>query len=140
MTKSKTEENKGQSFSTDDFFINEQGEYIFDPRKIGDAHNWNQERTQKALLAGISPIFIDNTNTQKWEAKPYVQMALKQNYKVEILEPETAWKKDPEELSKKNKHGVPKEAIIRMLQRWEDDFTVENILKSRPPQRNKGKR
>ena len=64
-------------------------------------------------------------------------MAVKHNYKVIILEPDTPWKKDAEELSKRNKHGVPKEAILRMLARWEDDFTVENILKSQPPKKKK---
>ena len=137
LSKQKSEELQGISYSTDDFFIDEKsGKYIFNPKKISQAHTWNQERTKNSMEKGEKCIIIDNTNTMKWEAKPYVELAVKYGYKVEILEPDTPWKKDADELVKKNKHNVPKEAILRMLERWEDDFTVEGILKSKPPKRN----
>uniref|UniRef100_A0A8C9YUW6 NEDD4 binding protein 2-like 2 n=1 Tax=Sander lucioperca TaxID=283035 RepID=A0A8C9YUW6_SANLU len=47
---------------------------------------------------GRSPIIIDNTNTQAWEMKPYVKMALERGYKVDFCEPDTSWKFDPYEL------------------------------------------
>ena len=38
-----------------------------------------------------------------------------------------------EKLSSLNKHGVPKEAIERMLQRYEPNITVDKILDSKSP-------
>ncbi|KAG2382045.1 hypothetical protein C9374_005837 [Naegleria lovaniensis] len=129
---------KEHIFSTDDFFIDPQsGKYNFDPTKLGKAHHWNQTRAQNAMQKGTTPIIIDNTNTQKWEAKPYVMFAKQYSYEVKVLEPQTPWAKNAVELAKRNQHGVPVEAIQRMLDRWETDFTVENILRSNPPARKK---
>ena len=83
--------------------------------------------------SGISPIVIDNTNTQKWEAKPYVQMAQSHGYTVKVMEPTTPWAKNAQELTQRNQHGVPLHVIRLMLQRWETDFTVEAILASQKP-------
>eukprot|EP01091_Cochliopodium_minus_P009193 TRINITY_DN2202_c0_g1_i1.p1 TRINITY_DN2202_c0_g1~~TRINITY_DN2202_c0_g1_i1.p1 ORF type:complete len:178 (+),score=45.09 TRINITY_DN2202_c0_g1_i1:187-720(+) len=136
LSKELNEKLSGVTYSTDDFFIDENsGKYIFNPKKITQAHQWNQERTKKAMENGITPILVDNTNTMKWEAKPYVEFSVQFNYKVEFVETNTSWRKDPEELAKRNKHNVPKEAILKMLERWEEDFTVENVLKSKPPKR-----
>ncbi|KAL9652653.1 hypothetical protein ABK040_003956 [Willaertia magna] len=132
--------NEDYILSTDDYFINkETNKYIFNPTKLGDAHQWNQNRCKKAMERNQQIIIIDNTNTQKWEAKPYVQMAKQFNYKIIIKEPETEWKFNAEELAKRNKHGVPLESIKRMISRWEKDFNVEAILQSKPPSFNKKK-
>jgi NEDD4-binding protein 2 len=50
----------GAIFSTDDFFA-QSGTYRFNPKLLGNAHQWNFERTQAALLANRSPIIIDNS-------------------------------------------------------------------------------
>ncbi|NXK52875.1 N42L2 protein, partial [Chauna torquata] len=52
---------------------------------------------KQAMELGKSPIIIDNTNTQAWEMKPYVEVALEKGYRVEFHEPDTWWKFDPEE-------------------------------------------
>lgn len=131
----------GVVFSTDDYFIDKKtGEYKFDPTLLGKAHSWNQRRAAEAMEKGISPVIIDNTNTQRWEAKPYVETGLKHGYEIVVREPQTPWAKNAEELAKKNKHNVPIESIRAMLARWEDDFSVEAILKSKPPKRRRGGR
>ncbi|EFC43196.1 predicted protein [Naegleria gruberi] len=127
---------KDHIFSTDDYFVDPQtGNYNFDATQLGKAHQWNQKRASDAMKNGTTPIIIDNTNTQKWEAKPYVVAAKANSYVVEITEPTTPWAKNAQELAKRNKHGVPLVAIERMLERWEIDFTVEKILASQPPKR-----
>jgi len=68
--------------------------------KLSDAHNWNQQRVKNALRAHVSPVVVDNTHTQRWEAKPYVLMAVKHGYEVKVAEPTTAWAKDAKELAK----------------------------------------
>jgi hypothetical protein len=67
----------GVVFSTDDYFINYQGQYIFDRNQLGIAHEWNQKRANEALKAGANPVVIDNTNLEAWEMQPYITMALR---------------------------------------------------------------
>ena len=97
---------------------------------ISYAHQWNQIRAEDAMKKGVSPIVIDNTNVEAWEAKPYVEKGLQYGYDIKIAEPDTPWKFNAEELAKRNKHGVPKEVIEEMIEKWEPDITVEDILKS----------
>ncbi len=92
----------GVVFSADAFFMTPDGVYQFDSRRLEDAHQWNQERSFAAMKSKKSPIVIDNTNLRAWEAKPYVVKGLENGYKVEIVEPNTPWKKDPVQLAKKN--------------------------------------
>jgi predicted kinase len=125
---------EGLIFSTDDLFI-EKGEYKFNPGKLGVNQRQNQENAIEAMKDGISPIVIDNTHTQSWEAKPYVEAGLNYDYEVTFLVPETDWAFDAEQLASRNTHGVPKAAIERMLSRWEEEMTVESCLNAKPPKR-----
>lgn len=119
--------------SADDFFINAAGKYIYDVRKIREAHEAAQAKAMMFFEQGFSPVIVDNTNVCAWEAKAYVEPAVKYGYQVEILAPSTAWRFDPVECARRNRHGVPEPAIWKMLQRWEEDVTVEKILASNPP-------
>jgi len=129
---------EGLVCSTDDFFLDVDGKYVFNPTKLGEAHPWNQKRAEDGMRAAMSPVLIDNTNTQQWEAKPYFALAVKYGYRVLVAEPQTEWRRDPVRLTEKNSHGVPEEAIKRMLSRWEEDFTVKSVLASKPPRWNGG--
>lgn len=125
---------EGQIFSTDDLFI-ENGEYKFNPGKLGINHKANQQRAIQAMIEGKTPIVIDNTHTQSWEAKPYVEAGICHGYEIRFAQPETDWAFDPEQLASKNTHGVPKVAIERMLARWEENMTVESCLNAKAPKR-----
>jgi predicted kinase len=125
---------EGLIFSTDDLFI-EKGEYKFNPGKLGVNHKQNQTNAIEAMKDGVSPIVIDNTHTQSWEAKPYVKAGLNYDYEVTFLVPETDWAFDAGQLASRNTHGVPKAAIERMLSRWEEEMTVESCLNAKPPKR-----
>lgn len=122
---------KGVIFSTDDYFI-EDGVYTFSPRKLGAAHQWNQSRASEAMKQEHPLVIIDNTNTQAWEVRPYIEAAQEYGYQVEFHRPDTPWSQDAVVLAEKNTHGVPLEAIKRMLSRMET-LTVEKCLKSRAP-------
>ena len=117
-------------FSTDDFWG---PEYKFDTNKLHQAHMWNQNRTKEAHEQGISPIGVDNTNLTYKEMKVYIEMAKEHGYKIEYIESTSPWWKEitarypfkqqdiewaADILDKKNQHGVPKETLKRMLQRW----------------------
>ncbi|XP_074842436.1 NEDD4-binding protein 2-like 2 isoform X2 [Carettochelys insculpta] len=126
----------GVVFSTDDYFRQQDG-YTYNVAQLGDAHNWNQKRAKQAMDQGRSPVIIDNTNTQAWEMKPYVETALGKGYRVEFHEPDTWWKFDPEELEKRNKHGVSREKIAQMLERYEYQMSISLVMNSvEPPHKN----
>ncbi|KAM4702490.1 NEDD4-binding protein 2-like 2 [Discoglossus pictus] len=129
----------GIVFSTDDYFCQKEG-YTYDVKLLGDAHIWNQNRARRAMDDGKCPVIIDNTNTQSWEMKPYVQMAMERGYIVDFLEPDTWWKLDPLELEKRNKHGVPREKISQMLERYEYDMTIPVVMNSVEPPHKSAKR
>uniref|UniRef100_A0A670I0X7 NEDD4 binding protein 2 like 2 n=2 Tax=Podarcis muralis TaxID=64176 RepID=A0A670I0X7_PODMU len=90
----------GIIFSTDEYFRQNNGCWSYNVGQLGAAHDWNQKRARQAMDQGRSPIIIDNTNTQAWEMKPYVEAALEKGYRIEFHEPDTWWKFDPEELEK----------------------------------------
>lgn len=116
-------------FSTDDYFIRN-NVYRFDPMLLNDAHGWNQRQCLNKAREGRSPIIIDNTNTQLWEMTVYATIAVNHGYSIVILEPETPWFENLNELAKRNKHGVPKDKIRAMLERYEKKITVEALLNS----------
>lgn len=122
-----------QIFSADDFFMVD-GKYQFDPNYLSDAHFWNNTRIQEAISKGITPIVVDNTHVEAWSMKVPVQMAIKAGYKIKIIEPDTPWAFNAEELAKRNQHGVPLDVIQQKLQEWEPDITVDDILKSQKPE------
>ncbi|NXC36442.1 N4BP2 protein, partial [Campylorhamphus procurvoides] len=125
----------GIILSTDDYFY-KHGQYHYDPNCLGEAHDWNRKRAKEAFERGISPIIIDNTNIQAWEMKPYVTLAQQFKYKVMFREPDTWWKFKPKELERRNIHGVSKEKIKRMLERYERCLTVRSILDSSVPDKS----
>ena len=122
----------GAIFSTDDLFINPStGKYEFNPKMLGKNHSMNLRLSVEAMAKGITPIVIDNTNTRFNEMFPYVEAAQQYGYKVEFKEPVTPWAWDADELFKRNTHGVPRESIQRMIDRFEKDPTVEKVLQSK---------
>lgn len=116
-------------FSTDDFFMKKGRIYDFDPMKLSDAHAFNQQQVSKAVKDGISPIIIDNTNTQCWEMRPYVILAVQYGYFIEVLEPNTRWAFNVNELTKRNVHNVPRQSIQRMMERFDRNITAAKLLK-----------
>ncbi|XP_074678476.1 NEDD4-binding protein 2 isoform X1 [Strix aluco] len=125
----------GIILSTDDYFY-KHGRYYYDPDCLGEAHDWNRKRAKEAFEMRISPIIIDNTNIQAWEMKPYVTLAQQFKYKVMFREPDTWWKFKPKELERRNIHGVSKEKIKRMLERYERCLTVSSVLDSSVPDKS----
>ncbi|XP_059390172.1 NEDD4-binding protein 2-like 2 [Carassius carassius] len=126
----------GVILSTDDYFFQD-NRYVYDSALLGDAHDWNQKRAEQVMLEGRSPVIIDNTNVKAWEMKPYVQMALDNGYRVDFVEPDTRWKYDPAQLEKRNKHGVPRETIAKMLDGFERPVNVDIVMNSVVPRHKK---
>lgn len=130
----------GQVFSTDDFFMQD-GKYLFDIKNLSEYHQKNKDRTEKAMIDGVSPIIIDNTNTQAWEMKDYAVLAKKYGYSVEIRQPG-----DPDfpevdfdeimrrqEQRKDQNKSVAPHIIQRTMERFQKGVSLDDILNSSPP-------
>ena len=120
----------GIILSTDDYFIRS-GVYCFEATQLPTAHEWNQRRAKLFIEKGRTPVIIDNTNLEGWEMKPYVSFGYTNGYKIFFLEPDNAWSWKPKDLARYNVHGIKRENIERMLQRYQR-VTVEDVIKSLP--------
>jgi hypothetical protein len=97
-------------YEADMFFVDPKSEeYFFDPNKIPSAHEWCQTKTREALKLGIS-VVVSNTFIQKWEMRPYINMAKDFGADLEIKVMNGRFS---------NIHGVPESKIENMLKRWE---------------------
>lgn len=126
---------EGQIFSTDNYWLRPDGVYDFNARRLGEAHAWNFNNFKEFVKyegngLELNPI-VDNTNIVLKDFKPYIDTALAAGYQVYLVEPATPWATDLDELVKKNTHGVPRESIKRMLDKWE---TSESIASQFTPE------
>ncbi|XP_077157847.1 NEDD4-binding protein 2 isoform X2 [Paroedura picta] len=138
LARSLLEDNPGGIIlSTDDYFYTKSGQYQFDADRLSEAHEWNWKRAKEEFEKRVTPIIIDNTNIQAWEMKPYIALSQQHKYKVIFREPDTWWKFKPKELERRNIHGVSKEKIKKMLQRYERCLTISTILNSSMPSESK---
>lgn len=103
--------------SADDWFRSEDGQYIWDPSELRNAHKACKIRVDDLLSAGVN-VIVDNTNISEWEMAPYWGIAQLYAAHTETREPETPWRYDPEECAKRTIHGVPVEKIKMMQARW----------------------
>lgn len=114
-------------FSADDYFV-VNGVYRYDPARLQDAHRYIQYQASEAMRKAISPVIIDNTNTQLWEMKPYAVRAVQCGYIIRIIEPMTPWAFNDKELARRNIHGVPRVKLKDMLERYEKNISTERLM------------
>lgn len=112
----------------DTFFLDEDGEYRFDPSKLPEAHAWCQAQAELAMKVGMH-VIVHNTFTQRWEMEPYILMADEYEYRATVVSLYDGGRTD-EELAARNSHGVPLDGISRMRERYEHDWKNGD---TRPP-------
>lgn len=118
----------GVILSADDYFI-KNGTYEYDPAKLSEAHASSRKLARIAMQQCRTPIIIDNTNMEVWEMLPYVSEAMQFRYGIYCLEPETPWRYDPKVLAQKNSHNVGMNKIVRMLERFDFNVSVEKMAR-----------
>jgi NEDD4-binding protein 2 len=103
--------------SADNYMVDETGMYQFDPSRLSFCHQACLAAAKEAMSANQSLVVIDNTNTQKWEMRPYINAAKSAGYAVEIWE--VGNRVDCDVYAQRNTHQVPVETIRKMAERWE---------------------
>jgi len=98
--------------SADNFFIDKNGEYVFDGAKIKEAHNNCQQKCAERMKHEFLKIVVANTITEEWEMKPYFEMADRYDYKVFSIVVENRH-------GGINEHNVPEEVLTKMRERFE---------------------
>ena len=99
-------------YEADMYFVNADGEYVFNPALLKDAHNWCQTMTRIAMEYNTPKVVVSNTFTQEWEMEAYYKLAEDYGYVVFSLIVEKRH-------GGINEHGVPEEALDRMRARFE---------------------
>jgi len=98
-------------WSTDDFFM-VNGEYQFDPSKLGEYHRECQHGVEYSMNADIPKILVANTFTKEWEMEPYFALAMKYGYRVHTIIVENRH-------GSKSIHDVPPEVLAAQKERFE---------------------
>lgn len=102
----------------DDFFYDEDGNYIFDASKLGQAHKECQEKVETLMQDNKNnshfskEIVVSNTSITNKELKPYLDLASKYDYTVVSLIVENRH-------NGVNEHGVPAEKLEQMKNRFQ---------------------
>jgi len=102
---------EGLHIEADMYFINENGEYNFEPTKIKDAHKWCNELVEEWMRGEQDKIVVSNTFTQEWEMESYYEMAKKYGYRVYSIIIENRH-------GGVNEHGVPDDKLEQMKNRF----------------------
>ena len=103
---------EGLHIEADMYFINESGEYNFEPTKIKDAHKWCNELVEEWMREEQDKIIVSNTFTQEWEMESYYEMAKKYGYRVYSIIVENRH-------GGVNEHGVPDDKLEQMKNRFQ---------------------
>ncbi len=93
----------------DQFFIDKNDNYQYDPALIKTAHAWCQLETKRLLRAGFD-VVVANTFVKNWEMSFYKSLADEVNVSFEVIEINGKYQ---------NIHGVPDAVIARMHKQFE---------------------
>ena len=110
-------------FSTDDMFMVD-GEYKFDPSKLGEYHDATVQKVKDVMvdrqfeigsgedLLTPTTIVVHNTFTQEWEMKPYFELAETFGWRVHTIIVENRH-------GSKSIHDVPDDVVKAQKERFE---------------------
>jgi hypothetical protein len=129
MAERLVKKNAASIITTDKFWLGADGQYKFDRAKLGESHVWAQGQAAQAMTAGQSPLAVCNTTCRASEARPYVENALENGYRIEIRQPRTkTWNASTLARSKANKFGIPAEIIQKQITAYEPTINLASVL------------
>lgn len=103
-------------FEADMFFIDAQGDYVWDREKIREAHEWCQTQTKNSLREGNN-VFVSNTFTTLNEMRPYFEMAKEFGILPTVILCQNDWG---------SAHDVPLAVLLNMKKRFA--FDISSLL------------
>jgi len=100
---------------TDMYFVNQAGEYHFQPEQLPQAHAWCAKQCEAYLkqnkhLRQSCHVIVANTFVKHWEMKAYQDLAKKHQATLEIVVCRGKYQ---------SIHNVPAAVIKRMKQQWQ---------------------
>ena len=105
--------------STDNFMVNEAGEYEHSMARLGECHEKCFLAFLDAVQDGVRFVVVDNTNSEPYEIAPYMLAAKAFGYEAKVVEVVC----DPDVAFARNRHETP---------RWKFDKLVESMSKELP--------
>ena len=119
-TRAKQLVDQGQIFSTDDYFMVD-GKYKFDASQLGVYHNKNVNRAKSAMIGGVSPVVIDNTNLTLRDMRPYLELAKEFDYEITVAQIDLD---DVDELVKRQlgRKSIGKNLPVEVIKYMKDKF------------------
>lgn len=127
------------SISADDYFYNDDNEYVFDPDQLKDAHSWCQSETESCMMQGFETIVIHNTFTRTWECEVYINLANSNGYEVMVVNLFDGGLNDSQ-LSARSEHNIPVASVRSQRKRWDADVFRSEQHRSAPSYKHSGKR
>jgi len=100
--------NIARHLEADMYFIDRNGDYMFDARYLGHAHEWCLQSTGSFLIAGID-VIVSNTFTTMKEMRPYIDLANGLGAALDVVEMHSQYG---------SIHNVPEETMAKMRARW----------------------
>ena len=97
--------------STDDFFLDEYGDYVFDANSLVINHQKCQFAVNMMMQDNEELIVVHNTFTADWEMDAYFDLARKHGYAVHTIIVENRH-------GSKNVHDVPKDVVKAQIERF----------------------
>jgi predicted kinase len=105
--------------SADDYFM-ENGQYVFQPDKLEEAHKACQMSVDRSMANGFHVVIVDNTNIKKEHMQPYLGFAKQYGYSVDVKTIGGFEKEDVEKYLERQTHGVPRGTLERMAGEYEE--------------------
>lgn len=96
-------------YEADQYFTDLDGNYLYDPTKVKEAHFWCQDEV-KFAMQNRHDIVVANTFIRKWQMEPYLKMARAEDYQVFIVICNGDFL---------NTHNVPSKVVQRMKHEFE---------------------
>lgn len=124
---------KAVHIEADQFFMTT-GKYLFDPKKISQAHKWAQGRMAKAVERGEN-VIVSNTFVKLWELAGYMNALPQTEGQLNIVIVELD--KTGTRAEYKNVHGIPDEVSQRHVANFEPYKGAAKDLGGKIPVGNK---
>lgn len=131
--------NSSRIVSADQYFTNKDGEYIYDSKKIKEAHQYCFDSANEAIILNIPFIIVDNTNISVSSYDKYLDLATQNQYDVIVIEIVVNDRDLAKEVISRSVHNIPIKDGLRMFNTWEDQNENKKLIQVKPYQKNKQK-